>query len=434
MIGLKMKYIFCCLVLFLVILAGCNPKDEDNPNPPSIQILVPAQGDSFLITDTIFVSIRISHGKPITSASVTIIDNINNQVTNKLTANPNLNDYLLEGFLIFNNQKLASGNYELMVRASDGSDASSDYLDINVEGIPLRLRQLWVISRQNDLKTYVTRYDSLFFEKGTATINMGYGNSVINAFNGHFYFAGLPPSGLYAYDLDSLDVQWDYQPPSPYTEIYSLCTFGQLVYAGTGNGDITGLNADGLTKITTPLNTDRIPWLLYRSGKYIVSFQTSRSGPEKYVALNYGTTGAGAGSIRTQLDVKGFGEKNTDEIYVFGNVGDTAYVMVLNALSGQLYEESNLKMHTFQSMIAVSSNKYVLATENAIYEYNAPSQHLYQAIPAPNIRKLAYDEVSGLLFAAGLNNIRIYDYETGGLVTTFQTAFPIVNLHIRYNR
>ena len=432
--GVKLRIILIWFVLLSVFLTGCNPKDEDNPNPPSIHILVPAQGDSFLITDTIFVSIRISHNKPITQASVTLIDNINNPVTNTVTANPNVNDYLLEGYLVFNNQKLASGIYELMVRASDGSDASSDYIDVYVEGIPLRLRQLWAITRQNDLKTYITRYDSLFFENGTVTINMGYGNSIINAFNGHFYFAGLPPSGLYAYDLDSLDVQWDYQPPSPYTEIYGLSAYGQLVYTGTGNGSIIGLNANGLTKVNTPLNTDRIPWLVYRGSKYIVSYQTSRSGPEKYVALNYGTTGAGAGSIRTQLDVKGFGEKNTDKIYVFGNVGDTAYVMVLDAYSGQIYEEANLKKHTFQSMVGAGPNKYVLATENALYEYNALSQHLYQAIPAPGIGILAYDEVSGFLFAAGLYNIRIYDYETGGLVTTLQTPFPIVNLHIRYNR
>ncbi|MBU2649438.1 MAG: hypothetical protein KKA81_00755, partial [Bacteroidetes bacterium] len=129
-----MRIILIWFVLLSVFLTGCNPKDEDNPNPPSIHILVPAQGDSFLITDTIFVSIRISHNKPITQASVTLIDNINNPVTNTVTANPNVNDYLLEGYLVFNNQKLASGIYELMVRASDGSDASSDYIDVYVEG------------------------------------------------------------------------------------------------------------------------------------------------------------------------------------------------------------------------------------------------------------------------------------------------------------
>lgn len=424
-------------VIFLtavMIFWGCKKDEESVADPPGISVLIPAKGSSYQVLDTIFVKADIVHNKVITEVSVSVIDKLNNPVTRVIKVYPAQNSYTLEQYLVISNDKLPTCTYEILVRASDGIAASASYVEIFINGIPVRFRQIWAITQQNDLKTYIVRYDSLYNKINTSTITGNFRNSALNSQTGQFFFADSTTASLTAYSPDSLEVIWDKSFVTPHPVSFSMDTYESLLYVATSGGIIHGYNPQGITMMQTPFNEDRIPAEIFRSEKYIVSWQTSRSSYDKYLVGYYAATGAHAGERMTFLDVVGFGEKNPDEMYVFGNGNDTAWILGYNVLTNQEYPVNYLAATEFTDIDRLDDDKYILASDKGIYEFRSSTGILSKVIPATAIQIVRYDPNNSVLYAADVEKIRVFDYETGGLINTLKPGYSIRNIHIRYNR
>ncbi len=423
------------LLLVIILLSwGCKKDDEEKYDPPTIQVIIPSKGDSFQVFDTVMVKAEITHDKSITEISVTIIDDINNPVTKVKSVAPLTNNYTLEEYLIISNDKLKTGNYEVMVRASDGNANSASYVSVKINGVPVRFSQLWAITNQNDLKTYITRYDSVYNEMSTHVLNYDYKYSVLNSATDQFILGTPSINSIISYEADSMNIIWQEAVSLPYPPVFDMFLYESYVYVSLTSGLIKAYNDKGIVQVSTPVNKDRVPEKIYRGNKYIVSYQTSRSSYKKYLVANFNLTGAHAGEREIFMEVVGFGEKNKEEMYFFGNRTDSAWVMVYEVLTNSDYPVKFIPGAILRDLDYLGNNKYILATNNGLYEFRSDNESLVKTNPATGIKIVRYDQNTGILYAADDDKIRVYDYETGGIVNTLTPNFTMQNIHIRNNR
>jgi hypothetical protein len=84
--------------------------------------------------------------------------------------------------------------------------------------------------------------------------------------------------------------------------------------------------------------------------------------------------------------------------------------------------------------IKINSNEFIIAHENAIYKYIYNTNSLITFIAISGSSDIAFDETKKLLFVANGNQIRIYNYQTGNLVSALSCPENIKRIVLWYNK
>ena len=116
------------LFLFLslsVVLLSCNKKDEISPN---IQITSPNEYSNHDVLDTLAVVGTISDNEQLEYVKLSLLNENNVTVASVITLFPETKEYSLNHEFIIDNILLESGDYNLLVTASDGENETREYI------------------------------------------------------------------------------------------------------------------------------------------------------------------------------------------------------------------------------------------------------------------------------------------------------------------
>lgn len=202
----------CCgLLLFSCI----KEKDEIYP---TIDIQGPADGATYNVFDTIFVALSISDDQNLDWVQVDVINDFNQSIVPPETNNSiegNSTEYLEA--LILDNIHLESGNFFLRVRAFDGENEKTEFVDITIIEHPRALERFIVVSSPT---AFTTSIDSLLDNTlyNASVLDIAYDESEINSWHRELLIGGketgnvqvlttenLLPSHAYSGEGNSID-------------------------------------------------------------------------------------------------------------------------------------------------------------------------------------------------------------------------------------
>jgi hypothetical protein len=232
-------------LLALIIVVGLfSCKKEGNVGSPTVQITAPIGKQSYNVFDTIVVKANVSDASSLQSVEIYIENSQNIPVT--ATANVTITGKQMSftNYYVLNNIHLATGSYFLVVKASNGTNATYGYQAITINAAPTLRLGIYSITRNGGVN--VTKIDSTFNASKIYTQPGDYSSSDISSYYQQLYIAAADSGNLNAVTMPLGGAQWGVMgivsPSTYFTNVYS---YGDAAYISEYLGFIKYYNAQG---------------------------------------------------------------------------------------------------------------------------------------------------------------------------------------------
>jgi len=420
-------------LLIILLLQACKDKDEEETRP-KVQILSPPAFSIYNVGETIRVKASIYHDKPVKSVEVSLVNDNNIPMSTPVGLVPNQPTFEFEVNLVIDNLGLASGSYFVMVKASDEINSTRSFQPVAVTGIETELRRILVITRLNALKSNISLIDSVYNVTQILGISKEYVGSAVNSKNQQLYYITPDPSLLMTFDLKDTILDWEYSAQSPYPIFEDVYFEDDMVYLASQNGNIMGLNHLGENKFGTVVHNDRVPQKIYKHNNLVICDQRTRSNFYRYFTLFFSATGAFANQHRTDLEVVEFFSRNDQEIIAFGNEAEQARVLIYTIDENNSSEPAIMPTGKVINAVQINENEVLLAMDYGILLYNIINFQHFLAFDLAHVSAMDYDPLNQFLCISVGNEVMIYNYPGSGLLHTVTMDYPVLNLHLLYNK
>ena len=428
-----MKKLTFVLFSLLIIFTSCS-KNKDEITRPRVQIINPPAFSVFSAGETILVEASVYHEKTVRSVQAALVNDDNIPVCAPVGATPNQNVFQIDFELEIDNPGIISGNYFIMVKASDEESTTRTFQPVEIKGIPVELRRLLVITRLNTLKSNIYFIDSAYNINHILGINKEFAGSAVSSEYQQLYYISPEPSRLLTYNLEDTLLAWDYNALLPYPILEDVSFAENLVYVASQNGDIKGLNSAGQIIYGTPTHSDRVPEKIFRHHNFIIADQRTRSDMYRYFVVFYSATGAFANQFRSDLEVVSFFSRSENEIIAFGNENDQAKIIVYGIEENNGLEPAAMPTGKLLYGIQINENEVLLAMDYGVIKYNIQTFQYNQVFEHDEVISMDYDTLNQFLSIARNNKIFFYNYPGASLLHTVTMDEPVLNIHFLYNK
>ena len=408
------------LALLAALSSGCRKdKDED---PPVVRILMPTNGYSLTLPGTITVRVEVSDDHSVESVVLTLTDAQGVPVAASVSAQVNAASAVLDLSLAVTNERIATGPYTLVARASDGENNGRAFLDVLVNAAPLRLRSVFILPRSSDPAPFtVTKIDS------TGALTAW---TVLSELGG----AAIDPDQLCTAGSASQPVlRWSFDPvqsatlfpnqnPAGVNEPYFYGTAvdpsdGRL-YFGTRDGSIRGFGPQGSQTFTgTTLSGSRSTMTTMVGDKLISHVITPSTGERKLLTYAYSS---GALLAQFQSDIEAIGSfRRTDQwLLVMGNRNGDGAIVERNVDLGGTIEALALPGDPIRKAVRLEGNTYILGLTTGLARFSQPMNTLVTIAPGLVVDALAFDPTSGHVLAGAGDQLIEVDPGNGAVIAT----------------
>lgn len=417
----------------MLMLSACR-KDKDD-TAPAVQILYPAAGSTVSVPDTITIGVHVEDNEGVEQLTVMLADADGLPVGPMALLDIHSASAELQVDLAITSERLESGNYQVIARASDGENDGRAFLGLVLEAAPLRLRNIFLVPTAVSGAPYaITRIDSAGAISTWATVDE-LGGSAIDL--DYIYQAGTSAqplvrqrisNGLWTTLLANEGV-----PGALLPYFHGLVADGQdgRTYVGTAAGAIRGFNTQGIGvfNATSPNGTYSEMSLVI--GDHVVSIARHAVLGTRQV-INYAYS-SGTTLAQFAFDLVPVALHPNGEVHVvaFGNRNGDGVIQERNVEAGGVYELQVLSGNEIAAVARLDEHTYAIATEAGLLRFSRPANSIQLLSPISGAGALAYDKASGTLLAgAGDQLIRI-DPITGAQLDarTAPTAIGAILLH-----
>ena len=230
-------------------MLGCK-KDKD-AQAPIVKIISPNENQNFMVGDTIQLNFEITDETKIESVNISIVDE--NQIPilpTSLLLNISNGSKLNEPIPI-DNTAIASGNYFISIRVSDGKNEQTYFRKIYINELPLKRKAVFFIS-ENSGQFQVNKIDSAFAIQFAYPLSGDFIGSVIDSKNKLLVTAGEFTGKLQSANTQSYSVNWSENPITSSTPYYrSISRGNDLNFVSYATGFIKGFDYTGAIKYTS---------------------------------------------------------------------------------------------------------------------------------------------------------------------------------------
>lgn len=421
-------------VFALLVISGCR-KDKDG-TAPSISILSPDQGTVFSIPDTIVVRFTVSDDRVVESTVVQLID------ANGVSIAPSINTSVggpggtFVNELIINSERILTGQYEIMVRASDGTNDSRAFRTIQIQGTPLRLRSIFVAPPPTTATATVQRIDSTGQLSDWTTVQ-DLNGAAIDGYSQHVMLAGSQFAPFQALPTDTWSYAWSYLPPAndapeQFTALV-VDPFDGQTYFATRDGFIRGFTGEGAQRFTAQTLTGYRCYAVTVLGDRIATWQRAIAQPDQRV-VTYTVSG-------TILDILPVGQElvelyqwSNTSAHLFANDFGHGKVIDLYISTGGSQEIRVFQNEEIRAVARMDPSTFFIAMQDRIVAYDRSANTVVQLITGVMASAMAYEPATGALLVAQGNDLLTIDPRTGALMNSISTGAPIGSILPLRNR
>ena len=421
------------LASVLLFLGSCKKDKADEP--PVVRILFPTAGSTLSIPDTITVRVQAEDDHLVRSVTVLLTDGNGVPIGPSYQTNVNTGSTTAELELALTDERIESGTYTLVARASDGDQDGFAFQDLIVQAAPLRVRSVFVLPPFNTTAPHpIVRIDSLGDISTWMTLSELSGSAIDLD---HLFVGGTTSQGLQALDVNSgsstqllanMGVGSE-----PYFRGIAVDPEDERLYTGTRDGFIRGFFASG----NGAFNANSPPgW--YSEHTVVVDDQVVSTAFDPvstqrkiigYDRLN--------GTLLTQfpLDNEALALFHRDDEHslVFGNRALDGVVQDRNINLGGVFEMRVFPADRIHSATRINSDTFIIASASGIHRFNYGSNSV-TTISSMDASALAYDKVSGALLVGNGNELVTMDPVNGNVFDSRTLPTTIGSIHILTNR
>lgn len=418
----------------ILLLASCK-KDKDD-TPPTVVIIEPAAGTTISIPDTLNIRVQVSDEHVVRSLTVELSNAANTIVASAGTRDLNNSAGTYTFSLPLTNERLPSGTYTIVARASDGTNDGRGFLRLNVLEAPLRLRAIFLAPPFSTNTTTITHIDSLGQPSTFATVQ-DFNGIAVDSYSQHLFVAGSQYAPFHAFPTALAANGW--QVPSPTNdqpEQFTAVTVDPLdrrLYFATRDGFIRGFTGEGAQQFTAQCLPDHRCEAIVVLETEVATWQRAIVGGASRIV-----TYTVAGTIYEQLPVE------HDRVALFHRSG-TSLIHFANANGSGLIEHINITdggtpdIHTFngemiRAVVRLDTHRYIIALTDRLIRWDHQAQQATPLTTGITTDAMAYEAATGALYIAEGSTLITLDPNSGAIVNSLPTGSAIGHILPLLNR
>ena len=432
-----MKLILKTAILIFTIWMLNSCSKDTKINEPVVEIFSPQYKQVFLLPDTVYVSFRVEHDKPIEYIRVSIANKNMIPVSNQEFLYPESKNY--KGDIYLPVSALPEDNnlppYYLRITVSDFSQITHTYLELNLMNKEMKYKGCFLISRSGIDMLDINYFDDNYQLGLSTSTNGNYSGSDISANANILYLITNIPDLARAFNCDSGDLIWSKEPQLPYPEFNSILVSNNIIYFSTAIGRIIGLTLDdGIQIFTTPILPDSIPFNICSTTDYLVSDFSLRNSDSKVWVSFYKNTGNKFQLFPTNYEaVSMYGTKNDNLVTVFCNKNSIGAICQYNVDGNNIETQLELTNIEVHHTCEIDKNNFLFSSDNKLYHFNIQNQSYVKITDADdNIIDMKFDGLNNRLFVLNEYKLDVFTYPGLTKITSIESANLLVGVELKF--
>ena len=428
------KYIFAltffCTVNFLFF--SCTKEPENTI--PVVIIESPSWNQMITIPDTIKVSGSVDGNSEIESIKIDLVNSDFIPVQSPLYYYPNPVSEKTEFELFYPIEKfnLDSDIYYIHVRATNKEGSKNKYQSVVLnENIP-QLEKVIVITQPNISTSNIYELNLSYHKHFLFSIEGKYQASDISSYYKQLYFARNIPGKLQTYNLNTNEIEWEYNAGFPFPSFTDVFYKNDRIYISSENGDIVGLNTSAQIKFNTPVLNDTFPEKIYKHQDFMIADLKIRTGNDKILAIFYMASGNIKSTYISNFDVVEFYYFDDDNVLIFANYEEQAVLKFFN-ISGNYCSELLSLPDGRLKAVERFNNEYLFCIGENIYKYFILSNTVFPYLTGNSCNLILNNYFNNEVFFVNNNKIDIYNYSLGTYMQDMVFDNKILDIHLLHN-
>ncbi|MEI6766472.1 MAG: hypothetical protein WCM76_12610 [Bacteroidota bacterium] len=427
---------FPTIIIFLLAFYSC--KKEQDVSDPLIVISSPFDGQQFGVFDEIAVRGVVSDDRKLEYVTVVLEDLNMVPVLKSYTFYPDNSTFQVDLSYAVNDVHLPSGEYYLLIRASDGVNEKNEFVRIGITAVPKKLECIYLVESLTD-KVLIQKVDTAGNVSTIMTKPPDYSASAISSDYRLLLLCGKYSEDLTAYDVTSLQPSWNVDvinsPPFPYFENMVYDDGKLFVAYRDGHWDYYNLSGAMLTSKVTDQNW--MPENFLVKDEFLITYQHEISGVDNKLVVYFLSSTAARQDYPINLEVIKMFNQYADQYLVFGNFMGQAYVQLHDISNGYLYNPVSLPPGTITSVERLSDKEYAIAIGNNILVYDDDAATVNTLIPGVSASLVRFDSVNAKLYVvpqSGGGIVNMYAWPGGQYLGTINSEGTASEILFQYNR
>ena len=417
----------------LLSIQSCqNIKDEVSPR---IIIESPYENQNFSAVDTITIFATITDEEQIKSVEVSLLDTEYNGlgVSRSYEVAGTSVNFLTD--FILDEPFLNSGLYNLAVRANDGENTGSGYVQIHITAIP-RVVENYLVVTKNETQARVYHGDGAndWEEMGGYTMDLR--GAALNYRQNILGLAGGVIGDAVFYETDEFDVVQTIPGfggnSLPYFLGLAFSAKAEQFYLMQRDPFLHILNKNASPISGAQLVSGFLPEKAFSVDEAIFVYQKSITSAAMVLGM-YAQSGLLLRSYSMTGSVKEVSKKSQSETYIWEDGENGATLLILNHGNNLLENAYNRQGETLYAAKEIGNGSFVISTSAGLYLYDYGKGTIVLNTTIEGLTDLYYDDLNGLYY--GTSDNKLYQISAGGAVINVRTFNdPIFYFAVNYNR
>jgi hypothetical protein len=424
-------------VLALAFLFGCK-KDEDAVKPV-ITLSTPTHLTTYSALDVVLFVGSVSDETDLATVTLEVVDADFVRVVAPHSFSPRENSLDFSQGIALDDIHLESGTYYAMVTASDGTNEARKWVEINIYEVGLATKGFFIVSEPspNDIDIHYLDSEGTLSQFQSLS-SYDYGGSTVSSYHQQFSIAGAYQGDLVSYHVTTGGLLWsaaigNTSGQSWFSNLTHSENDLRTYVAVEEEGRIKAYDQVGGVRMNAATLTNYKPGLSIVLGDRLLLEELPLSSGVAMMTVYFKASGVVDYHQSLGLDVVKMFERNSDEVYIFGNDGGDSEMTIFDVENNSLFSPHPMPTGNIRDAAQVGADFYVIAHETEVKTYTYSSNSLLTFIPGVDADKLAYDQVNQQVLVVTGNTISWYNL-SGNLMSTYVHSSPITDLHVLYNK
>lgn len=413
-----------------LVIISCKKKDDE---PPMVSITGPNVNSTHQVLESTNVTGSVTDNVTVESIKVTLKKSNGSRVLDSKTIYPGTASVNFKIPFAFDDIDLEDGSYYFQITASDGVNSKSEFVDIHLNALPIRLKKVWYVW-EDVLHTRLYKVDSLWNDPLFYSYSGDFMAGAIVSRQGFIGLAADTVGDLHLIDSETANVNVvSGNPNAPFPMFQHIYADQELIQVSHYAGHLRGYNYIGTINDAVNVDPQRYPGAFARGSDYIVAAETEHAGGNKKLVTYFASTGVEAHSTSFQyaniIDIY----MTTDQSAVcFSTDGTDTYICAYDASANfnTLKRTGNGKRVT--QVLQKSGDDYYLLLNGELHLYNHTGNSLLLLNSGP-YTTIAYDKVNDVIYAGNGNTLDILLGSNGTVSSSHALSHPISQVMLQYN-
>lgn len=422
---LSLVILFASMLFF-----SCRKDDETNP---VLVVNTPLNMVSFGYLDVVTISGSATDDQGLKSIKIEVLDENQNATDFSMELNVNNTQYDYSKSFELDDKHMSSGKYYFKVSAIDkAGNRDSEFIEFNYSELAKELLGIAMINKVSN-----NVYDFHFFDNSQVNFIQTYtGNFqslLADSYHEQIWLSAGSSGSLLTYDLANDVITWQKSPQSslhPYFGNLHQMEADFNVAMARGDSKVVSMDKQGIINRTFTLNAGASGEEILQHNNYVLIEEVINN--NHYLVTYVRSTGARVHQLLFSEDIISIQRKDVDEVFVLTSGISSSHLYLYTYLSNSTYEPHSMDPGSASDFVVIDQNEVIIAHSAGLQRFTIDNNSLV-TISSDVASQLAYDALSGIVYANVNNNLNGYDH-LGNSAGSISTGINLSSFALYYNK